>query len=155
VLGHFLDGLLVASIALFAGAVAESAATAAIIVLAMTIGSWVVDVAAVGQVPLASVLSSLSLTAVLLSFEHGSFPRVLSWAYSLSRLDSRFWPRCGCIPGLPCVTRSVKLPPRALWLVSPCPVRAKYACSSILRKTAETPLLRPRSALCVLSTVLC
>jgi hypothetical protein len=42
--GHLLYGLLIGSIALFAAAaVSESSATAAIIVLAVTIGSWVLD----------------------------------------------------------------------------------------------------------------
>src|ERR1043166_6909279 len=40
-LGHLLYGLLVGAVALFAAAVAEGAATAAIITLAFTIGSWV------------------------------------------------------------------------------------------------------------------
>src|SRR6266436_2508827 len=39
--GHLLYGLLIGSIALFAAAISESSATAAIIVLAVTIGSWV------------------------------------------------------------------------------------------------------------------
>src|SRR6202011_599840 len=38
--GHLLYGLLVGAIALFAAAISESAATAAIIALAFTIGSW-------------------------------------------------------------------------------------------------------------------
>src|SRR6266446_1770882 len=41
--GHLLYGLLVGAIALFAASVSESAATAAIITLAFTIGSWVLD----------------------------------------------------------------------------------------------------------------
>src|SRR5262245_7362078 len=42
-MGHLLYGLLIGSIALFAAAVSESSATAAIITLAFTIGSWVLD----------------------------------------------------------------------------------------------------------------
>ncbi len=41
--GHLLYGLLVGAIALFAASVSESAATAAIVTLAFTIGSWVLD----------------------------------------------------------------------------------------------------------------
>jgi len=47
--GHFLYGLLIAAIALFAASIAESAATAAIITLAVTIGSWVLDFTLAGQ----------------------------------------------------------------------------------------------------------
>src|SRR5256884_3907052 len=42
-LGQFLYGLLVGAIALFAAAISESSATAAIVTLAFTIGSWVLD----------------------------------------------------------------------------------------------------------------
>jgi ABC-2 type transport system permease protein len=48
-LGHLLYAALVGAIALFAAAIAESAATAAIIALAFTIGSWVLDFALAGQ----------------------------------------------------------------------------------------------------------
>ena len=70
-LGHFLYGVVVGAIALFAGVVAESAATAAIVVLAITIGSWALDFAAMGGNPVFTFFSGLSLTAVLGSFEHG------------------------------------------------------------------------------------
>src|SRR5229473_2918290 len=42
-LGQLIYGLLVGAIALFAAAVTESSATAAIVTLAFTIGSWVLD----------------------------------------------------------------------------------------------------------------
>src|SRR6202162_1117890 len=41
--GHLLYGLLVGAIALFAASISESAATAAIVTLPFTIGSWVLD----------------------------------------------------------------------------------------------------------------
>ena len=47
--GHLLYGSLVGAIALFSAAVSESAATAAIIALAFTIGSWVLDFAVAGR----------------------------------------------------------------------------------------------------------
>jgi ABC-type transport system involved in multi-copper enzyme maturation permease subunit len=49
ILGHALYGLLVGAIAIFAASVAEGAATAAIITLAFTIGSWVLDFTAAGR----------------------------------------------------------------------------------------------------------
>src|SRR5262249_8841182 len=48
-LGHLLYGLVVGAIALFSASVSESAATAAIVPLAFTIGSWVLDFALAGQ----------------------------------------------------------------------------------------------------------
>ena len=74
VLGHLLYGLLVGAIALFSAAISESAATAAIIALAFTIGSWVLDFGLAGQPGLLEWISRLSLTQTLRSFEQGLFP---------------------------------------------------------------------------------
>ncbi len=71
ILGHLLYGLLVGAIALFAASVSESSATAAIIALAFTIGSWVLDVALAGQPGVLEWISRLSLTQTLRSFEQG------------------------------------------------------------------------------------
>ena len=70
-LGQLLYGLLVGAIALFAAAVSESSATAAIVTLAITIGSWVLDFSLAGQPGLLQWLSLLSLTQTLRSFEQG------------------------------------------------------------------------------------
>ncbi len=72
-LGHSLYGLLIAAIALFAASIAESAATAAIITLAATIGSWVLDFTLAGQPGLLEWISRLSLTQTLRPFEQGLF----------------------------------------------------------------------------------
>src|SRR6266446_9363229 len=69
--GHLLYGLLVGAIALFAASVSESAATAAIITLAFTIGSWVLDFTVAGHPGLLEWVASLSLTQTLRTFEHG------------------------------------------------------------------------------------
>jgi len=69
--GHLLYGLLVGAVALFAAAVSEGAATAAIVTLAFTIGSWVLDFTVVGQPGLLSWIANLSLTQVLHAFEQG------------------------------------------------------------------------------------
>jgi hypothetical protein len=69
--GHLLYGLLVGAIALFAAAVSDSSATAAIVTLAFTIGSWVLDFALSGQPGLLQWISLLSLTQALRSFEQG------------------------------------------------------------------------------------
>jgi len=71
VYGHLLYGLLVGAIALFAASVSESAATAAIVTLAFTIGSWVLDFTVAGQPGLLAWIASLSLTQVLHTFEQG------------------------------------------------------------------------------------
>jgi ABC-2 type transport system permease protein len=69
--GHLLYGLLVGAIALFAASVSESAATAAIVTLAFTIGSWVLDFTVAGHPGLLEWVASLSLTQVLRTFELG------------------------------------------------------------------------------------
>src|SRR4030081_1934882 len=69
--GHLLYGLLVGAIALFAASVSESSATAAIVTLAFTIGSWVLDFTVAGQPGLLAWIGSLSLTQVLHTFEQG------------------------------------------------------------------------------------
>src|SRR3981189_1980391 len=71
--GHLLYGLLVGAIALFAASVSESAATAAIVTLAFTIGSWVLDFTVAGQPGLLAWIARLSLTQVLRAFEQGLF----------------------------------------------------------------------------------
>jgi ABC-2 family transporter len=70
-LGHLLYGLLVGVIALFAASVSESAATAAIVTLAFTIGSWVLDFTVAGHPGLLEWIARLSLTQVLRTFEQG------------------------------------------------------------------------------------
>jgi hypothetical protein len=60
-LGHLLYGLLIGAIALFAASISDSAATAAIITLAVTIGSWVLDFAATRQ---SGIMSSIAISGV-------------------------------------------------------------------------------------------
>jgi ABC-2 type transport system permease protein len=66
-----LYGLLVGTIALFAAAVTDSTATAAIVALAFTIGSWVLDFTIAGRPGILDWLARLSLTQVLRGFEQG------------------------------------------------------------------------------------
>jgi ABC-2 type transport system permease protein len=70
-IGHLLYGLLVGAIALFSASISESAATAAIVTLAFSIGSWVLDFALTGQPGVLGWLSRLSLTQTLRAFEQG------------------------------------------------------------------------------------
>jgi ABC-2 type transport system permease protein len=69
--GHLLYGTLVGALALFAASIADSAATAAIIALAATIGSWVLDFTIAGQPGLLAWIAKLSLTQTLRPFEQG------------------------------------------------------------------------------------
>jgi hypothetical protein len=69
--GQLLYGLLIGAIALFAAAIADSSATAAIITLAFTIGSWVLDFTFAGNTGLLGWISRLSLTQTLRTFEQG------------------------------------------------------------------------------------
>jgi len=69
--GHLLYGTLVGALALFAASIAESAATAAIIALAVTIGSWVLDFTIAGHPGLLAWIAQLSLTQTLRPFEQG------------------------------------------------------------------------------------
>ncbi len=69
-LGHALYTLAIACIALFASVVSSTPATAAMICLAATLGSWVLDFAAASGGWM-SILSQLSLTTWLRPFEAG------------------------------------------------------------------------------------
>jgi len=71
ILGHLLYGLLVGAIALFAAAVSDNAATAAILALAFTLGSWVLDFTLSGRPGLSEWIAQLSLTQTLRHFEQG------------------------------------------------------------------------------------
>jgi ABC-2 type transport system permease protein len=83
--GHLLYGLLVGAIALFSSSISESAATAAIVALAFTIGSWVLDFGLAGQPGVLEWISRLSLTQTLRSFEQGllSFGLLLGLAAAI------------------------------------------------------------------------
>ena len=70
-LGHLLRGLLSGSFALAFAAVTESAASAAIVTLAFTVGTWALDFIAAGRGGLIQQLASYTPTAALRSFEQG------------------------------------------------------------------------------------
>ncbi len=78
-LGHLLYALLIGGISFLAAALTEDGATAAILALAVTIGSWVLDFAALDRGGVSSLLAAMSLTSLLKPFEQGllSVPAVL------------------------------------------------------------------------------
>jgi ABC-2 type transport system permease protein len=108
VLGHLVYGLLIGTIGLFAASIADGAATAAIITLAFTIGSWVLDFTLAGQPGLLEWLSRLSLTQVLRPFEQGLFSvglvvGVIGAICAFAALAGTWLP-----PGLPTRTKLVR-----------------------------------------------
>jgi ABC-2 type transport system permease protein len=79
ILGHLLYALLIGAISFLAAALTDGGATAAILALAVTLGSWVLDFAALDRGGISSLLAALSLTSLLKPFELGllSVPAVL------------------------------------------------------------------------------
>jgi ABC-2 type transport system permease protein len=69
--GHLLRGLLSGGLAVAAAALADSAASAAIITLAFTVGTWALDFIAAGRGGFVQQLASYTPTATLRSFEQG------------------------------------------------------------------------------------
>ena len=70
-LGHLLYGLLIGAVALFAASLTENSATAAIVTLAFTIGSWVLDFTIAGRPGWLEWFAHLSLTQIIRTFEQG------------------------------------------------------------------------------------
>src|SRR5258708_3982079 len=70
-LGHLLRITLSAGIAVAAAAIAESAASAAIVTLAITVGTWALDFVAIGRGGILQQLANYTPTAALRFFEHG------------------------------------------------------------------------------------
>jgi len=69
--GHFLYGLVVIALALLAGSLGRTAATSSLLVLAATLGSWVLDFEGASGSGWLSRLASLSLTQALRPLERG------------------------------------------------------------------------------------
>src|SRR6185503_13613583 len=70
-LGHLLRGLLSAGLGVAAAGLADGAASAAIITLAFTVGTWALDFVAAGRGGFVQQLASYTPTAALRSFEQG------------------------------------------------------------------------------------
>ncbi|MGB8509519.1 MAG: ABC transporter permease subunit [Pyrinomonadaceae bacterium] len=70
-LGHLLRMMLSGGIAVAAAALAESAASAAIVSLGITVGTWALDFIAAGRGGLLQELANYTPTAALRSFEQG------------------------------------------------------------------------------------
>jgi ABC-2 type transport system permease protein len=116
--GHSLYGLLVGAIALFAATVSDSSATAAIIALAATIGSWVVDFALAGASGLSAWVAQMSLTQTLRGFEQGLLSAglvvgILAVIAGLAALSSVWLP-----PGIPLRVKFVRSAPCVLLTIA-------------------------------------
>ena len=70
-LGHFLRAMLSIGIAVAAAALTESAASAAIVTLGFTVGTWALDFIAAGRGGVLQQLANYTPTAALRSFEQG------------------------------------------------------------------------------------
>jgi ABC-type transport system involved in multi-copper enzyme maturation permease subunit len=70
-LGHLLRAMLSAGIAVAAAALAENAASAAIVTLGFTVGTWALDFVAAGRGGLLQQLATYTPTAALRFFEQG------------------------------------------------------------------------------------
>src|SRR5262249_32120219 len=70
-LGPLLYALLIGAVPLFAASITESSATASIVTLAFTIGSWVLDFTIAGRPGWLEWFAHLSLTQVIRTFEQG------------------------------------------------------------------------------------
>jgi hypothetical protein len=70
-LGHLLRAMLSASLAVAAAALAENAASAAIVTLGFTVGTWALDFIAAGRGGFLQQLAAYTPTATLRFFEHG------------------------------------------------------------------------------------
>ena len=71
VLGHFLHALLTAGVAVAAASVCRSSASAAIVTLGFTVGTWALDFVAAGRGGLLARLAPFTPAAALRTFEHG------------------------------------------------------------------------------------
>lgn len=72
-LGHLLRAMLSAGIAVAAAALAENAASAAIVTLGFTVGTWALDFVAAGRGGFLQQLAAYTPTATLRFFEQGLF----------------------------------------------------------------------------------
>lgn len=86
--GHALYALTVSGVALVAAVLTESAATAAIVVLAFTLGCWALDFATSTGPEWLKILGTISPTQALRSFERGLFPMTQAAALGIMGLGS-------------------------------------------------------------------
>lgn len=73
-LGHYVYGLVVIALALLAGSLGRSSSTASLMVIAATLGSWVLDFSGSAGGGWLSRLTSVSLTQALRPLERGALP---------------------------------------------------------------------------------
>jgi ABC-2 type transport system permease protein len=130
--GHLLYGLLVGTIAVFTAIISDSSATAAIIALAVTIGSWVLDFTLAGRSGLSAWVAQLSLTQTLRTFEQGLFSAglvlgITAVVFGLAALASVWLP-----PGTPLRAKLIRSVPCVLVTV------AALAIATQVRKSVDT-----------------
>jgi hypothetical protein len=106
-LGHFCYGLVVIALALLAGSLGRSAATASLLVLAATLGSWVLDFGGAAGGGWLSRLAPLSLTQALRPLERGLLPlgHLLTWPALV--MVALALAACWLHPGRPIVRKGI------------------------------------------------
>lgn len=106
-LGHLLYGTVVIALSLLAGSLGRSSSTASLLVLAATLGSWVIDFEGAAGEGWVSRLSALSLTQALRPLERGllSPGHVAAWtAFALLALGlAALWVH----PGRPLLSKAL------------------------------------------------
>jgi ABC-2 type transport system permease protein len=70
-LGHLLYAFVIAGVAFLAASLTESSATAAIVALSFTLGSWILEFAGTTTTGLVRAVAAFSLTPALRGMEHG------------------------------------------------------------------------------------
>jgi len=86
VLGHFLHALLTAGVAVAAASVCRSSASAAIVTLGFTVGTWALDFVAAGRGGLLARLAPFTPAAALRTFEHGELRLAVATVLLLASL---------------------------------------------------------------------
>jgi hypothetical protein len=99
-LGHFLRVGLAAGVSVAAAAVMDGAASAALLALSITIGTWALDFLAAGRGGLLEVLGRLTPTAALRTFEHGTLHLSLVLAFLVLSLGGFAVAWAALVPGL-------------------------------------------------------
>lgn len=108
-LGHLLRVGLAAGVSVAAAAVMESAASAALLALTITIGTWALDFVAAGRGGLLEAAGRLTPTAALRTFEHGTLHLSLVLAFLVLTLGGFAIAWAALTPGLSIGNRLARL----------------------------------------------
>jgi len=108
-LGHLLRVGLAAGVSVAAAALMESAASAALLALSITIGTWALDFVAAGRGGLLELLGRLTPTAALRTFEHGTLRLSLVLVFLVLTVGGFAIAWAALVPGLSLGSRMGRL----------------------------------------------